>query len=325
MRLTTRLKKSKQMIRLVRPMELTTSDLIYPIFIREDGKRFEIPSMKGQNYLSLEGATKVCDQAVRLGIPAVMIFGVLKEKDADGSIALRKSGFHSKIFRRLKKEFGDDLVLISNVCLCDYTAEEFCVYSEKGKVSNEKTGEMLAKISVVHAEAGADVIAPAAMCDGQVGHIRSALDEKGLEDVSVMTYAKTDSCLFEPFFEAMTQSKTPRKGIDSSKFRTDIINEKMYLQKVELDLSEGADMVIVKPALTNLDLIAKVKERYPTIPIAAYQVSGEYAMAKLLAKSTPVDEKVLFMETLSSIKRAGADMILTYYALESAKMFNRSK
>jgi porphobilinogen synthase len=247
---------------------------------------------------------------------------VLKQKDADGSIALQRNDFHSKIFRRLKKEFGDNLVLISNICLCDYTNEEYCVYSEKGKVLNKRTAEMLAKIGVVHAEAGADVIAPAAMCDGQVGHIRAALDEKGLEDVGVMAYVKTDSCLFEPYFEAMTLSKTPRKGVDSSKFRTDIINEKMYLQKVELEVSEGADMVIVKPALTNLDLMVKVKETYPTLPIAAYQVSGEYAMIKLLAQSTPVDEKVLFLETLSSIKRAGADMILTYYAMGAAKLLN---
>jgi len=260
-----------------------------------------------------------------LGVPGVMVFGVLKQKDADASIALRKNGFHSKVFRRLKKEFGDDLVLISNVCLCDYTADEFCVYSEKGKVLNEKSAQMLAKIGLVHAEAGADVIAPAAMCDGQVRHIRSALDAGGFEDVSVMSYIKTDSCLFEPFFEAMTLSKEPRKGIDSSKFRTDLLNEKMYMQKVGLDVNEGADMVIVKPALTNLDLIAKVKERYPTIPIAAYQVSGEYAMAKLLADHTPVQEKTIFMETLSSIKRAGADMILTYYAANAAKHLNQRK
>jgi len=323
--LTTRLKKSRAMIRLVRPVELTTSDLIYPIFVREDGKNFEIPSMKGQRYVSLDDAVKVCKEAVDIGIPAVMVFGVLKEKDADGSIALRKGGFHSRIFKRLKKDLGDDLVLISNVCLCDYTSAEYCVYSEKGKVLNEKSAEMLAKIGTVHAEAGADVIAPAAMCDGQVKHIRARLDESGFEDVAVMTYVKTDSCLFEPYFEAMTLSKEPRKGIDSSKFRTDILNEKMYLQKVDLDVSEGADMVIVKPALTNLDLIAKVKERYPTIPIAAYQVSGEYAMAKLLADHTPVQEKTIFMETLSSIKRAGADMILTYYAANAAKHLNQRK
>jgi porphobilinogen synthase len=149
--------------------------------------------------------------------------------------------------------------------------------------------------------------------------MRSALDREGFEDVAVMTYVKTDSCLFEPYFEAMTLSKTPRLAVDSSKYRTDIINEKMYMQKVELDLSEGADMVIVKPALTNLDLIAKVKERYHDIPIAAYQVSGEYAMVKLLTQSTRVDERTLFMEMLSSIKRAGADMILTYDALETAQ------
>ena len=325
MRLTTRLKKSKQMIRLVRPVELTTSDLIYPIFVREDGKNFEIPSMKGQRYVSLDDAVKVCKEAVDIGIPAVMVFGVLKEKDADGSIALRKGGFHSRIFKRLKKDLGDDLVLISNVCLCDYTSAEYCVYSEKGKVLNEKSAEMLAKIGTVHAEAGADVIAPAAMCDGQVKHIRARLDESGFEDVAVMTYVKTDSCLFEPYFEAMTLSKEPRKGIDSSKFRADILNEKMYMRKVELDVSEGADMVIVKPALTNLDLIAKVKGRHPTIPIAAYQVSGEYAMAKLLADHSPVQEKTVFMETLGSIKRAGADMILTYYAVNAAKQLNPRK
>lgn len=323
MRLTTRLKRSKQMIRLVRPLELTSSDLIYPIFVREDGKSFEIPSLKGQHYLSLEGAVKTCGKTIDLGIPAVMVFGVLKQKDADASSALKKNNFHSKIFKRLKKEFGDDLVLISNVCLCDYTADEYCVYSEKGKVLNEKTAEMLAKIGVVHAEAGADVIAPAAMCDGQVAHIRSALDKDGFEDVSIMSYIKTDSCLFEPFFEAMTLSKTPRRGIDSSRFRTDVINEKMYMQKVDLDVGEGADMVIVKPALTNLDLVLRVKQQYPSIPIAAYQVSGEYAMIKLLCQQGHIDEKTLFLETLESIKRAGADMIITYYAMEAAKLLTK--
>jgi len=320
MRLTTRIKKSKPMIRLVRPIELTSSDLIYPIFIREDGRKLPIPSMKGQNYLSLTDASKICRQTVNLGIPAVMIFGVLKKKDADGSIALRKNAFHARVFKTLKKEFGDDLVLISNVCLCDYTAEEFCVYSENGKVLNDKTAEMLGKIAVVHAEAGADVIAPAAMCDGQVRHIRSALDGKGFEDVAVMTYVKTDSCLFQPFFEAMTLSKTPRSGVDSSRFRTDIINEKMFMQKVDLDINEGADMVIVKPALTNLDLILRVKQKHPAVPIAAYQVSGEYAIVKLLGAYAHVDENALLMETLNSIKRAGADMILTYHALEVPRL-----
>jgi porphobilinogen synthase len=311
------------MIRLVRPLELTTSDLIYPVFVREDGKKFEIPSMKGQSYVSLADAPKACRQAMDLGIPAVMVYGVLKRKDADASIALQKNGFHSQIFKKLKKEFGDDLVLISNVCLCDYTTEEYCVYSEKGKVLNEKTAEMLGKIGLAHAEAGADVIAPAAMCDGQVAHIRSALDAQGLDDVSVMTYVKTDSCLFEPFFEAMSLRKTPRRGIDSSKFRTDIINEKMFMQKVDLDISEGADIVIVKPALTNLDLIVAVKQRYPSIPIAAYQVSGEYAMIKLLSEQGLVNESTLLMETLQSIKRAGADMILTYYAIEAARLLTK--
>jgi porphobilinogen synthase len=321
MRLTTRLKRSKKLIRLIRPLELTTSSLIYPIFIREDGKTFEIPSMEGQRYLSLDNAVQVCGTVLENDIPAVMIFGVLKERDDDASIALKKNGFHSEIFGRLKEEFGEELVLISNVCLCDYTKDEFCVYSEKGKVLNEKTAEMLGKISVVHAEAGADIVAPAAMCDGQVGHMRKALDASGFNDVGIMSYIKTDSCLFKPFKEAMTLSGSPQP-IDSSKFRTDIINEKMFMQKVNLDVSEGADMVIVKPALTNLDLILRVKHKYGNIPIAAFQVSGEYQLIKLLSRHGHINEKTLLMETLNSIKRAGADMILTYYGLDAAKLMN---
>ena len=308
------------MIRMVRPVKLTPSDLIYPIFIREDGKKFEIPSLKGQTYYSLKNCDEVCSKVVELGIPAVMIFGILKQKNADGSVALQKDGFHAKIFRKLKKELDDNLVLISNVCLCDYTSDESCVYIEKGKVLNEKTAEMLGKIAVVHAEAGADVVAPAAMCDGQVRHMRSSLDEAGFEDVSIMSYIKTDSCLFEPFFKTMSISKTPRKGIDPSKFRTDIINQKMFMAKVDLDVSEGADMVIVKPALTNLDQILLVKQRYPNIPIAAYQVTGEYVMIKTSSESGYFGEHVLLMETLNSIKTAGADMILSYYAIEAAKL-----
>ena len=322
MRITTRLKKTKQMIRMIRPMELTPKDLIYPIFVREDGRKFEIPSMKGQHYLSLEDAVQVCGKTVEAGIPAAMVYGVLKEKDADGSIALRRDGFHARVFTTLKKEMGDDLVLISNLCLCDHTVDEICVYTEKGKVLNEKTAEMLGKIAVVHAESGADVIAPAGMVDGQVRHIRSALDREGFEDVAVMTYVKVDTLLFQPFFETMTLSKeaAPRRAQDPSKFRTDVINEKMFMQKVDLDVSEGADIVIVKPALTNLDLILRVKEAYPTITIAAYQVSGEYAMIKLLGEHAHVDENAFLLETLNSIKRAGADTILTYHALQAASL-----
>jgi porphobilinogen synthase len=303
-------------------MELTPKDLIYPIFVREDGRKFEIPSMKGQHYLSLDEAVQVCGKTVEARIPAAMVYGVLKEKDADGSMALRRDGFHARVFRTLKKELGDDLVLISNLCLCDHTVDEICVYTEKGKVLNEKTAEMLGKIAVVHAESGADVIAPAGMVDGQVRHIRSALDREGFGDVAVMTYVKVDTLLFQPFFETMTLSKeeAPRRSQDPSKFRTDVINAKMYMQKVELDVSEGADIVIVKPALTNLDLIFRVKEAYPSVTIAAYQVSGEYAMIKLLGEYAHVDENAFLLETLNSIKRAGADTILTYHALQAASL-----
>lgn len=323
MRITTRLKKSNSIIRLVRPFELSSNDFIHPIFVREDEKTFPIPSIKGQNYLSLNNVVQVCRKTVDAGVPAVMVFGVLENKDADGLVALKKNGFHSKIFKKLKDEFGDDLVLISNICLCDYTSDEFCVYSEKSKVLNEKTAEMLAKIAVVHAKAGADVVAPSAMCDGQVRYIRKALDEVGLEDVAIMTYLKTDSQLFKPFFNAMTQSNFPRQSIDSSKFRSDVINEKMFMQKVDLDVSEGADIVIVKPALTNLDFILRIKQRYPTLPIAAYQVSGEYQVIKLLSEYAQVNEDSFFMETLNSIKRAGADMIFSYDAMRAASLVNK--
>ena len=319
MNLTTRLKKSRAIIRLVRPIELTASDLIYPIFIRDDGKTFAIPSIKGQNYLSLDSAVQSCKETVELGIPAVMIFGVLNTRDADAAIALNKDGFHSKIFRRLKTEFKDNLVLISNVCLCDYTADEYCVYSDKGRILNDKTAEMLGKIAVVHAEAGADIVAPAAMCDGQVKYMRQALDDSGFEDVAIMSYIKTASCLFKPFKEAMTLLDAPKLSVDPSKFRTDLLNEKMFMQKVDLDINEGADMVIVKPALTNLDLILRVKQKYPTLPIAAYQVSGEYAMIKLLSDYAHLNEDEVLSETLKSIKRAGADMIFSYYALKAAR------
>jgi porphobilinogen synthase len=320
MRLTTRIKRSKQMIRMVRPKELTANNLIYPIFIREDGKTFEIPSIKGQNYLSLDSAVQVCNTALDLGIPAVMTFGLLKKKNADGSVSLKNDAFHKKMFKRLDKEFGDDLVIISNVCLCDFTSDDSCVYTQNGKVLHNKTAQMLGKIAVVHAEAGADVVAPAAMADGQVSAIRSALDEEGFDDIPIMPYIKTDSCLFTPFFRTMTLSKVARKGVDSSKFRAEIINEKMFMQKVDLDIEEGADIIIVKPALPNLDHILRIKQQYPTIPIATYQVTGEYVMIKSASEAELLSEAPVLMETLNSMRRAGADMILTYYAIEAAKI-----
>jgi len=322
MKYTTRLKKSKQMIRMVRPFDLSASDLIYPIFVREDGKTLAIPSIEGQRYLSLKNCAQACKEVVDLGIPAVMIFSILKKRNADGSVALKKDNFDIKVFKKLKKEFEDELTLISNVCLCTYTSRETCVYSEKGKVLNEKTAEMLGKISVAHANAGADVVAPSAMIDGQVRHIRAALDEHGFDDVPIMSYIKSDSLLFKPFFKAISTSKTPRAGIDSSKFRTDPINAKMFIQKLSLDIEEGADMVIIKPAITNLDIIRLTAEMFPETPIAAYQVSGEYAMIKSLSQNFNLKENDLLLEMLYSIKRAGANTILTYHALQISQFLN---
>ncbi len=308
------------MLRLVRSMELSESDLIYPIFIREDGKKYAIESMKGQEYFGLEEAVEKCEEVYELGLPAVMVFGVITGKDDEASVALQKDGFHSQIFRRLKSAFGEKLVLISNVCLCDFTREEYCVYSEKGKVLNEKTANMLAKISVVHAQAGADIVAPAAMADGQVRHIRSALDEAGFDDIGVMSYIKTNSCMFQPFYKIMSQSKTPRTGIDASKFRVDVINERMFLQKADLEINDGVDIIIVKPGLPNLDLMLRLKQTYPTLSIAAYQVSGEYAMIEEAAEKGLLNKEAALMETLQSMKRAGADMIFSYHSVDAAKL-----
>jgi porphobilinogen synthase len=278
--------------------------------------------MKGQEYLSLNEAVNACRKVITLGIPAVMIFGVINVKDVDCSVALGSNAFHRQVFKKLKTAFGEDLVLISNVCLCDYTKAEFCIFSENGKELHAKTAEMLGKISVAHAEAGADVVAPAAMCDGQVKTMRQALDDAGFSEVPIMSYVKTDSCLFQPFKKAMTSSDS-FQSVDSSKSRVDIINDKMFMQKVALDVNEGADIVIVKPALTNLDLILRIKQQYPTLPIAAYQVSGEYAMTRSAIKDGLLSEEAIIVELLSSIKRAGADMILTYFAPQAAKMLKQ--
>jgi len=308
---------------MVRPIELTKDNLIYPIFIREDGMSNEIPSMKGQHYLSLEGSVDICRKTVELGVPAVMIFTILERRNDDGTVALEHDNFNLEVFRRLKKAVSDDLVLISNVCLCTYTTDEACVYSKGGKVLNEETSVMLGKIAVVHAQAGADVIAPAAMVDGQVKHIREALDNEGFDDIPIMSYIKADSCLFQPYFKAMSSSIKPRVGVDSSKFRTDIINTGMFLKKIDLDAGEGADILIIKPALTNLDIISLTKQKYPTVSVAAYQVSGEYAMMKAAAEKGYLDGNAIMLETLNSIKRAGADMILTYDALNVASLLSR--
>jgi len=303
---------------MVRPFDLSPSDFIYPIFVREDGKTTSIPSVEGERYYSLKDCIEAGKKAIELGIPSVMVFSILKKRNVNGSVALRKDNFDIKVFKRLDDEFGDKLVVISNICLCTYTTNEICVYSKDGKVLNEETAEMLGKISVAHAEAGADVVAPSAMIDGQVRHIREALDKRGLDDVPIMSYVKSDSLLFKPYFQAISTSKKPRAGIDSSKFRTDPINEGMFLQKISLDIEEGADMVIIKPAITNLDIIRLTAETFPETPIAAYQVSGEYAMIKSLSQRYSIEENDLLFEMLYSIKRAGANTVLTYYARQIA-------
>ena len=315
-----KIRKSSSLIKLARDTNLSVDDLILPIFIREDNQTIEIPAMHGQHYLSLDSAIDKCKEAYQLGIPGIMVFNVLKDRDDDASIALKKSNFEEKVFKRLKDEVGDKLTVISNVCLCTYTKDEYCFYSSDGKILNQKTAEMLGKISVLHANAGADVIAPAAMVDGQVKSIRESLNDNGHDNVPIMTYIKTNSSLFDPFYNAMSDSTCSRNDVAPSMTRIDALSEKMFLQKLNSEIEEGADIVIIKPALPNLDLIRLAKETHPEVYLSTYQVSGEYVMIKSTSESGQLIESKVVMETLSSMKRAGADMILTYFALDVAKM-----
>lgn len=315
-----RLKRTKHLIRITRFSELVPGNFVYPLFITERKQKSAIPALPGQYYHTVESAISACNEIHDSGIPAIMIFGLMERRNNNGSVALEKSNFGLEIFKRLKREFGDDLVLISNVCLCMYTEDESCAYHDRNKILCEETGEMLGKISVAHAEAGADMIAPAAMVDGQVRHIRRALDSNGFDEIPVMPYIKADSCLYEPFFEATSKRrrKEHESNLDTAKLWIDPMNQKMFARKIELDIKEGADALIIKPAAFYLDIVKHVKETY-NIAIAAYQVSGEYMMIKSASNMGCIDETKAVLESLRSIKRAGADMIITYYALEAAK------
>lgn len=324
MQSTHRLKRTKQLIRITRFSELVPGDFVYPLFITERKQKSAIPALPGQYYHTVESAISACNEIHDLGIPAIMIFGLMEKRNKDGSVALEKSNFGLEIFERLKREFGDDLVLISNVCLCMYTEDESCAYHDGNKILCEETGEMLGKISVAHAEVGADMIAPAAMVDGQVRHIRRALDSNGFDEIPIMSYIKADSCLYEPFFYATSKRrrKEHASNLDTAKLWIDPMNQKMFARKIELDIKEGADAIIIKPATFYLDIVKHVKERY-NIATAAYQVSGEYMMIKSASNMGCIDETKAVLESLRSIKRAGADMIITYYALEAAKLLQK--
>jgi porphobilinogen synthase len=297
------------------------SDLVYPIFVDENAKKpVPINSMPGCFRLPLQEVVNEARKTLDNGIKAVLLFGVPSKKDDVGSAAFAEDGVIQKTVKLLKEEFGDDIVVITDVCLCEYTNHGHCGIVKDGKVDNDSTLEVLGKVAVSHAQAGADIVAPSSMMDGQVKHIRSALDDAGFKDVAIMAYsAKYASCFYGPFREA-AESK-PKFG-DRKSYQMSYGSQNEALREIELDIIEGADIVMVKPALAYLDIIHLAKSRF-TVPIAAYNVSGEYAMVKAAAKLGWIDEKAAIFEILTGIKRAGADIIITYFAKEVAPWLNQ--
>ncbi|REG37531.1 porphobilinogen synthase [Archangium gephyra] len=312
-----RLRRSPALREMVRETTLAPSDFIYPLFVVEGRDiRRPIGSMPGISNLSVEHAVAEARQAHALGVPAVLLFGIPHHKDAQGSQAYAREGIVQRAIREIKSALPDMLV-IADVCLCEYTDHGHCGIIEGGHVANDATLPLLSQMAVTCAQAGADIIAPSDMMDGRVASIRSALDEVKLTEVPILSYAvKYASAFYGPFREAA--QSTPQFG-DRRTHQMDPGNVREALKETDLDLEEGADMIMVKPALSYLDVIHRVRERVD-VPVVAYNVSAEYSMVKAAAQNGWIDGDRLMLEILTSIKRAGSDLIITYHALEAAKL-----
>ncbi len=306
-----RLRANVNIRRLVRETQISVDDLIYPMFVvHGENTAIEISSMPGCYQYSVDKLVDAAKQLASLGIPATILFGIPESKDSHGSEAYAEDGIIQQAVRAIK-EAVPDLLVITDVCLCEYTDHGHCGVIENGEVLNDPTLDLLVKESISHAHAGADVIAPSDMMDGRVGAIRYALDEEGYDHIPIMAYsAKYASAFYGPFREAAESA--PQFG-DRRSYQMDPANVEEALREVALDIEEGADIVMVKPALSYLDVIHQVKTEFQ-MPVAAYNVSGEYAMVKAAAQNGWIDEKRVALELLTSMKRAGADMILTYFA-----------
>jgi len=314
-----RLRANAGILRMVRETSLSTDDLIEPMFVCEGkGVRQEISSMPGINRCSVDELLKDVKECQSLGIPAVILFGIPDKKDARGSEAYNPDGIVQRAVREIKSAFPD-MVVITDVCIDEYTDHGHCGLVEGNKILNDATLELLSKMAETHARAGADIIAPSDMMDGRVQAIRRTLDETGHEDTIILSYAaKYASGFYGPFREAADSS--PKFG-DRCSYQMDPGNSDESLREVFQDIEEGADIVMVKPALSYLDIIHRVRQEVQ-VPVAAYSVSGEYAMVKAAAERDWVDGERVMLEILLSIKRAGAQMILTYFAREAAKTLN---
>jgi len=297
---------------LVRETRLDVSDLVYPLFVGpESMPNEELPAL---GRFSVDDLAREAEELLGLGISSVILFGIPEEKDDEGSGAYAAEGIVQRALRALRERYPD-LVLITDVCLCEYTSHGHCGVIEDGEVANDATLELLSRTAVSHAEAGADVVAPSDMMDGRVAALRAALDEGGFTDTPIVSYAaKYASAFYGPFREAAESS--PSFG-DRRGYQMDPANVREALRECELDVAEGADVLMVKPALPNLDVLRAVRDRFD-LPVAAYNVSGEYAMVKAAAARGWMDEQQAAMESLTAIKRAGADFVVTYWAKELA-------
>jgi porphobilinogen synthase len=312
-----RLRRNKTLRELIQETALSPKDLIYPLFVAPGkGKAQPVPSMPAVAQLSVDRAVKECEDVNGLGIPAVILFGLPERKDALGSEAYTDSGIVQQALRAIKEKVPQ-LVVVTDVCLCEYTDHGHCGVIEKSDVDNDATVELLVKEALSHARAGADIVAPSDMMDGRVGAIRKALDREGFARVAIMSYAaKYASGFYGPFREAA--ESTPQFG-DRRSYQMDPANADEALREVELDIREGADIVMVKPALAYLDIVYRVKQEFG-YPVAAYNVSGEYSMIKAAGQNGWIDEPRIIMEVLYCIKRAGADMIITYFAKDVVRL-----
>lgn len=317
-----RLRASGALRRLVQETHINKSDLIYPIFVAE-GKDIKKPveSMPGVYQYSVDTLDEVLDATAESGISGLLIFGIPAHKDELASSAYDDNGVTQQAIRYIKEKYPD-MIVIADVCLCEYTSHGHCGVICDGKILNDETLPLLSKMSVSLAKAGADIIAPSDMMDGRVAAIRKALDENSFSDTPILSYsAKFASGYYSPFRDAAESS--PAFG-DRKTYQMDCANGREALREIADDIEEGADMVMVKPALAYLDVLKAARERFD-LPIAAYNVSGEYSMVKAAAQNGWIDEKRIVMENLTAIKRAGADIIITYHALDAAKWLEEEK
>jgi len=312
-----RLRRTERLRNLVRETRLSPEMMIYPIFVCPgENVRNEVPSMPSQYNLSVDNAVKIARDAERAGIAGILLFGIPQQKDELGSDAYDDNGIVQQALRAIRENVRD-LLLITDICLCEYTSHGHCGVIKHSDVQNDPTLKLLADSAVSHVRAGADMVAPSDMMDGRVGAIRQALDKEGLTNVPIMAYsAKYASGFYGPFRDAA--GSTPKFG-DRKSYQMDPPNVREALREIALDIEEGADIVMVKPALPYLDVIMRAREQFD-LPLAAYQVSGEYAMIEAAARAGWIERERIILESVTAIKRAGADILITYYAMELAQL-----